>query len=136
MLSPSGYFQHSLMFFRMRTNALFLLLILSQFLAPRPVLDPGNWMGKYMNIMTTHTKNGLTVSKEIRPRERILKYVDIIPAQAPNCHDPLSHKTIAYNANALKAIRDSHQHDQQFKMLPFGAVRKMRELRINCKLTK
>ena len=89
-----------------------------------------------MNKRTTCTRTGLTVSKEFQPKERILKYVDIQPTQTPNCHDPLSCKTIAYSANALRAIWDNHQHDQQFKVLPFGAVRKIRELRINCKPTK
>ena len=99
-------------------------------------MDPGNWTGKYINMRTICTKTGLTISKDNRPRERILRYVDIQPTETPNCYDPLSCKTIAYSANALKAIRDNCQHDQWFKLLPFGAIRNIHELRINCRPIK
>ena len=62
--------------------------------------------------------------------------MDIQPTQTPNCHDPLSCKTIAYSANALKATRNNCQHDQWFKILPFRAKRNIRELRINHRPSK
>ena len=57
--------------------------------------------------------------------------MDITPTQAPNCHDPLSCKTIAYSADALKAIRERCRHDQHAKILASGAIATIRELRIN-----
>ena len=54
---------------------------------------------------------------------RCLKYVDISSTYSiPGSHDPLSHKTIAYSTNVLKAIRDKCQHDQRLRIMPFGAI--------------
>ena len=88
-------------------------------------------------MWTTTTKIGLTVRNKNEPRNRFLKFVDISPTQhTPDSHDPLSHKTIAYSANALKAIRDTCQHDQRLKVLPFGAISKIKELKLNHKRRK
>ena len=89
-------------------------------------------------MWTTSTKIRLTVRNENRPRIRFLKYVNISPTQhTPSSHDdPLSHKTIAYNANALKAIRDTCQHDHRLKVLPFGAISRIKELKLNHKRRK
>ena len=68
---------------------------------------------------------------------RCLKYVDISSTYSiPGSHDPLSHKTIAYSANALKAIRDKCQHDQRLRIMPFGAIQKIKELKLNNKRRK
>ena len=45
-------------------------------------------------------------------------------------HDPLNTKTIAYNATALKAIRDNCKHVEHAKILPFGAIRKLENLEL------
>ena len=45
--------------------------------------------------------------------------------------DTLTPKT--YNANALKAIRTTCQHDHRLKVLPFGAIRRIKELKLNRK---
>ena len=91
-------------------------------------------------MWTTPTKIGLTVRDENGPRIRFLKYVNISPTQhTPSSHDnPLSHKTIAiaYNANALKAIRNTCQHDHRLKVLPFGAISRIKELKLNHKRRK
>ena len=88
-------------------------------------------------MWTTTTKVRLTVRNKNEPRNRFLKFVDISPTQhTPDSHDPLSHKTIAYSANALKAIRDTCQHDQRLKVLPFGAISRIKELKLNHKRRK
>ena len=89
-------------------------------------------------MWTTTTKIRLTVRNKNGLRNRFLKYVDISPTQhTPDSHDDLlSHKTIAYSANALKAIRDTCQHDQRLKVLPFGAISRIKELKLNHKRRK
>ena len=87
--------------------------------------------------MWTITKTELTVRSKNGLRNRFLKYVDIEPTQhTPDSHDPLSYKTIAYSANVLKAIRDSCQHDQRLKVMPFGAISKIKQLKLNHKRRK
>ena len=88
-------------------------------------------------MWTTTTKTRLTVRSKNELRNRFLKYVDIVPTQhTPDSHDPLSHKTIVYSANALKAIRNTCQHDQRLKVMPFGAISKIKELKLNHKRRK
>ena len=86
---------------------------------------------------------GLAVRKIIKPGKRYLKYVEISPTQT-NQHNSHSHshgngllnnKTIAYKASELMAIRENCNHEHA-KILPFGAIAKIRELRINRKTVK
>ena len=48
--------------------------------------------------------------------------------------DTLTPKT--YSANALKAIRTTCQHDHRLKVLPFGAISRIKELKLNHKRIK
>ena len=60
--------------------------------------------------------------------------MDIDSTQTPNMghdHSALSPKTIVYNADQLHAIRLNMQQNHHAQQLPFGAIRKIRELRIN-----
>ena len=43
----------------------------------------------------------------------------------------LKDKTIVYEPNELKQLNALGHHDHRLKVLPFGAIRKIRELRIN-----
>ena len=82
-------------------------------------------------MTASKSSNGLAVSRKIKPRKRYLKYMEISPTYIHNSHDPLNCKTIAYESNVLKAIRHNCKHVEHAKVLPFGAIRKIRELRIN-----
>ena len=91
-------------------------------------------------MTTSKLGNGLAVRRNIKPEKRYLKYVEISSTQTKchnsHSHDPLNTKTITYNATALKAIRDNCKHVEHAKILPFGAIRKIRELRINHNIVK
>ena len=50
--------------------------------------------------------------------------------------EALKGKTIAYEPSALKQLNAVVEHDQRLRTLPFGAIRKIRELRLNHKKTK
>ena len=82
-------------------------------------------------MTTSRLSTGLAISKKIEPRKRYLKYVEISSTHKHNSHDLLNSKTIAYGAKALKAIRENCKHAVHAKILPFGALRKIRQLRIN-----
>ena len=82
-------------------------------------------------MTTSKLSNGLVISKKIKSRKRYLKYVEILPTHKHNSHDLLNSKTLAYGAKALKAIRENCKHAVHAKILPFGALRKIRQLRIN-----
>ena len=47
--------------------------------------------------------------------------------------DALMPKTIAYEPSVLKNLNTANQHDYRLKILPFGAIKTIRKLRINCK---
>ena len=44
--------------------------------------------------------------------------------------------TIAYEPNALKSMNTADQHDQRLKILLFGAIKRIRELKFNHKKSK
>ena len=44
--------------------------------------------------------------------------------------------TIAYDPTALKLIYNQSYHDQRNMIMPFGCIRRVRELGINCKYSK
>ena len=46
------------------------------------------------------------------------------------------HGTIAYEPNALMSMNTADQHDQRLKILPFGAIKRIRELKLNRKRSK
>ena len=50
----------------------------------------------------------------------------------------LKDKTIVYEPSELRQLNTLGlgQHDHRLKVLPFGAIRKIRQLRINCKKIK
>ena len=47
--------------------------------------------------------------------------------------DPYALMPKTYSAKELKAIRTTCQHDQRLKILPFGAIRRIKELKLNHK---
>ena len=47
--------------------------------------------------------------------------------------DPYTLMPKMYSAKELKAIRTTCQHDQRLKILPFGAIRRIKELKLNHK---
>ena len=47
--------------------------------------------------------------------------------------DPYTLMPKTYSAKELKAIRTMCQHDQRLKILPFGAIRRIKELKLNHK---
>ena len=47
--------------------------------------------------------------------------------------DTLMPKTIAYEPSVLKNLNTANQHDYRLKILPFGAIKTIRKLRINHK---
>ena len=50
--------------------------------------------------------------------------------------DALKGKTVMYEPNVLRGLDTKHQHDHRLKVLPFGAIKRIRELRLNCKKCK
>ena len=38
-----------------------------------------------------------------------------------------------YSAGVLRTIRTASQHDQRLKILPFGAIKRIKELKLNNK---
>ena len=47
--------------------------------------------------------------------------------------DALTPKTVAYEPSVLKNLNTAGQHDYRLKILPFGAIKTIRKLRINHK---
>ena len=47
--------------------------------------------------------------------------------------DPYTLMPKTYSARELRTIRTTSQHDQRLKILPFGAIRKIKELKLNHK---
>ena len=88
-------------------------------------------------MTATKLSKGLAVRRNTKLEKRYLKYVEISPTQTNrhNSHShgngPLNNKTIAYNAIELKAIKENCNHVEHAKILPFGAITRIRELRIN-----
>ena len=99
-----------------------------------------------MSTRRTPTINGLAVSMELLKRETVLRKVEIQHTEDRGSHGQCIHtqesgslnnkNTIAYSKHALRTIGKQVQHDQRLKILPFSAIRKIRELRINCKKGK
>ena len=50
--------------------------------------------------------------------------------------DTLKGKTIVYKPAALKQLGVVAQHDHRLRTLPFGAIKIIRKLRLNCKKIK
>ena len=48
----------------------------------------------------------------------------------------INNKTITYSEHALRTIGRQVLQDQRLRLLPFGAISKIRSLRINCKPQK
>ena len=44
--------------------------------------------------------------------------------------DPYTLMPKTYSARELRTIRTTSQHDQRLKILPFGAIRKIKELKL------
>ena len=44
-------------------------------------------------------------------------------------------KGLTYDSTALKTIHSNTKHDQRYKILPFGAITRIRELKINNRLS-
>ena len=47
--------------------------------------------------------------------------------------DPYTLMPKTYSARVLRTIRTTSQHDQRLKILPFGAIKRIKELKLNNK---